>query len=55
MILDLLNGLFGALGGLMILNHCRVLLKDKEVKGVSIFSTCFFMYPNFTARDNYHD
>lgn len=42
MLPDLLNGLFEALGGLMILNHCRVLFKDKEVKGVSILSTCFF-------------
>ena len=29
-------------GGFFILNHCRVLYKDKELKGVSIISTVFF-------------
>ena len=39
---DLVNGLFEVLSGFMILNHCRCLLKDKQVKGVSILSTVFF-------------
>ena len=36
---DLINGLFEAIGGLLVLNHCRVLFVDKMVKGVSVFST----------------
>lgn len=39
---DLFNGLFEAIGGLLILNHCRAVLRDKAVKGVSIFSTTVF-------------
>ena len=39
---DLLNGLFEALAGLFVLNHCRVLLRDRAVAGVSIASTAFF-------------
>jgi len=39
---DLINGLFEALGGFFILNHCRVLFKEKKVAGVSILSTIFF-------------
>lgn len=42
MIPDLINGLFEAAGGFFVLNHCRVLSKDKKVKGVSILSTVFF-------------
>jgi hypothetical protein len=39
---DLINGSFEMLGGLFILNNCRVLYRDKMVKGVSITSTVFF-------------
>lgn len=39
---DMINGTFEAIGGLLILNHCRAVLKDKAVKGVSIFSTAVF-------------
>lgn len=39
---DLINGLFEFCGGLLILNHCRVLLRDKAVAGVSLFSTAVF-------------
>lgn len=42
MIPDLINGLFEALAGLFVLNHCRVLLRDRAVAGVSIASTAFF-------------
>ena len=40
---DLINGLFECFGGFFILNHCRVLHKDKKVNGVSIISTIFFL------------
>lgn len=39
---DAINGLFEAIGGCLVLNHCRVLYRDKEVKGVSLFSTAVF-------------
>jgi len=39
---DQINGLFELVGALFILNHCRVLYKDKQVRGVSILSTVFF-------------
>lgn len=39
---DFINGTFEALAGLMILNHCRVLYRDKLVRGVSAVSTAFF-------------
>lgn len=39
---DLFNGLFELAGGLFILNHCRAVLRDKAVAGVSIVSTAFF-------------
>jgi hypothetical protein len=39
---DLVNGAFELFGGIFILNHCRTLRKDKEVKGVSIISIVFF-------------
>lgn len=42
MIPDIINGLFELLGGLFVLNHCRSVLRDKAVAGVSIISTIFF-------------
>ena len=39
---DLINASFEFFCGFFILNHCRVILKDKSVKGVSIISTIFF-------------
>ena len=39
---DLINAAFECLAGFMVLNHCRVLLKDKAVAGISILSTFFF-------------
>jgi hypothetical protein len=41
--LDMVNGCFELLAGSMILNHCRVLLKDKSVAVVSIVSNIFFV------------
>lgn len=39
---DLINGLFESIAGVMILNHCRVLYRDKQAKGVSAISVTFF-------------
>lgn len=39
---DLLNAIMEFIGGLFILNHARVLYKDKMVNGVSIISLIFF-------------
>ncbi len=40
---DLMNGLFELFSGLFVLNHCRVIMKDKAVAGVSIISAMFFV------------
>lgn len=40
--MDLINSLFELFASLFVLNNCRVLYKQKEVKGVSIISTAFF-------------
>lgn len=42
MLIDYINGGFEALSGFFVLNHCRVLMRDKAVAGVSITSVCFF-------------
>lgn len=39
---DLINGLFEASAGFFVLAHCRRVIKDKLVKGVSIIATIFF-------------
>jgi hypothetical protein len=39
---DIVNGIFEAIGGLMIINNCRVILRDKAVAGVSVLTTAFF-------------
>lgn len=39
---DFVNGMFECLAGIMILNHSRVLYRDKQVRGVSKISTLFF-------------
>lgn len=39
---DLINAAFEALGGVFILGHCRAVLRDKAVAGVSITATVFF-------------
>lgn len=38
---DLINGSFELLAGVMILNNCRVLYRDKLVRGVSVWTTVF--------------
>lgn len=40
--LDFINCSFEFLASLAILNHCRTLIKDKQVKGISILSIVFF-------------
>lgn len=39
---DFTNGLFEAVGGLLVLNHCRAVLRDKAVAGVSVLSVAIF-------------
>jgi hypothetical protein len=39
---DLINATFEFIGALFIMNHCRVLYKDKVVRGVSIISNIYF-------------
>jgi hypothetical protein len=39
---DQINGLFELFGSVFILNHCRAVLRDKAVAGVSIVSAVFF-------------
>jgi hypothetical protein len=39
---DFINGAFEIAAGLAILDHCRVMLRDKAVKGVSVWSVVFF-------------
>lgn len=39
---DTINGGFEMLAGIMILNHCRCVQRDKRVQGVSVVSTIFF-------------
>ena len=39
---DATNAAYELFAGLFVLNHSRVLLKDKQVKGVSIISCAFF-------------
>jgi hypothetical protein len=40
---DLINGLFEALGSVMLWRNVLALYKDKQIKGVRIASTAFFM------------
>lgn len=40
---DMINAVFEAMGGIMILNHCRVLYKAKTSKEISLISTMFFL------------
>lgn len=39
---DIFNALFEGLAALMVANHCRVLLRDRSVRGVSLLSVLFF-------------
>ena len=40
---DLINGLVHAIAGLMVLDHVRVLRRDRQVKGISIPTQIFFL------------
>lgn len=39
---DGVNAMFEALAALMVANHCRVLLRERCVRGVSLLSVLFF-------------
>lgn len=39
---DQINGIFEALGALFVFNHCRHVLRQWQVAGVSVMSTVFF-------------
>lgn len=39
---DLINGIFEAIGGLMLWRNCVALRRDKEVKGCNISTVVFF-------------
>lgn len=39
---DLINGFFECVGGLLIFENCRVIYRDKMVRGVSVPVTTFF-------------
>lgn len=40
---DAVNGMLEVGGGLFVLGHCRAVWRDREVKGVSIIGTVFFL------------
>lgn len=42
MSLDVINGAFEGAAALSILNHCRVVHRQKSATGVSVLSTLFF-------------
>lgn len=39
---DLINSGFEASAGFFVLNHCRVLMREKAVRGLSVVSIIFF-------------
>jgi hypothetical protein len=39
----MVNALFEFMGGLFVLGHCKVAIKDRQVKGVSVPSAAFFL------------
>lgn len=39
---DLINSMFEFASGILLLNNCRILFKDKKVREVSIFTTAVF-------------
>lgn len=39
---DFINGAFEMLGAVLVLNHCRAVLKDRAVAGVSVLSCWMF-------------
>lgn len=39
---DLINSMFEFVAGVLLLNNCRILFRDKKVRGVSIFTTIVF-------------
>lgn len=41
-VFDAVNGGLEMCGGIAVLNHCRAVLRDKKVAGVSLISVLFF-------------
>jgi len=41
--MDAINGSFELFAGFFVLNHCRVLYAEKQVRGVSLTSSGFFL------------
>lgn len=39
---DLINAAFEAFSALMVADHCRILLRDRTVRGVSLLAVAFF-------------
>jgi hypothetical protein len=39
---DMINGMFELTGAFLVGNHCRAVMRDRSVKGVSIMSTAIF-------------
>lgn len=52
---DLINSFFELSASIFILNHCRVTVKDKNVKGVSLLSILFFTLWGFWNLFYYPD
>ncbi|RKZ81255.1 MAG: hypothetical protein DRQ35_00550 [Gammaproteobacteria bacterium] len=40
---DLINASFEILGAIFVLNHCKVLYREKTVAGISIISVAYFL------------
>lgn len=55
MLPDMINGLFEGFASIFLLNHCRVLYREKLVRGVSLISTVFFLCWGFWNLFYYHD
>lgn len=39
---DQINAAFEAISALMVVDHCRILLRDRTVRGVSLLAVAFF-------------
>lgn len=42
MLIDYINGFFEFASAFFVLNNCRMVMKHKDVAGVSIITICFF-------------
>ena len=39
---DMINGFFEGVGGFLLWHNCWILYREREVRGVSVFTTAFF-------------